>query len=60
MDTIAQLLKLGRETLTPVSPTASLDSELLLAEAIGRPRSHLYAWPQLYYRFQFDIFGLMV
>ena len=46
MDTIAQLLELGRETLTPVSPTASLDSELLLAEALGRPRSHLYAWPQ--------------
>ncbi len=46
MDTIAQLLELGRETLAPVSPTASLDSELLLAEALGRPRSHLYAWPE--------------
>lgn len=46
MTTIAQLLKLGREILTPVTATASLDSELLLADALGRSRSHLYAWPQ--------------
>ncbi len=46
MDTIARLLELGRKTLAPVSSTASLDTELLLAEALGRPRSHLYAWPQ--------------
>ena len=46
MTTIAQLLKLGRETLAPVSPTPALDSELLLAEVLRQSRSHLHAWPE--------------
>ena len=42
MTTIACLLQRAREL---DSPTAKLDTELLLAHALGKPRSHLYTWP---------------
>ena len=28
------------------SPSARLDAELLLAAALGKPRSHLHTWPE--------------
>jgi release factor glutamine methyltransferase len=30
----------------PESPTPSLDAELLLAHALGKPRSYLHTWPE--------------
>lgn len=41
--TIARLLALADRQLDTTS--ARLDAEVLLAHALGRPRSHLYAWP---------------
>lgn len=43
MTIIASLLR-GAEL--PDSPTARLDSELLLAAAIGKSRSYLHTWPE--------------
>jgi len=43
MTIIASLL---RETQLPDSPTARLDSELLLAAALGKSRSFLHTWPE--------------
>lgn len=43
MTIIASLLR-GAEL--PDSPTARLDSELLLAAAIGKTRSYLHTWPE--------------
>lgn len=42
MTTIATLLQRAQEL---DSPSAKLDTELLLAHALGQPRSHLYTWP---------------
>ncbi len=46
MPTIAQLLRQGCQVLTPVSQSPALDTELLLAHTLGKPRSHLHAWPE--------------
>lgn len=43
MTIIASLL---RSAELPESPTARLDVELLLAAAIGKPRSFLHTWPE--------------
>lgn len=43
MTTLARLLA---QADLPDSPTAALDSELLLAHAIGKPRSFLRTWPE--------------
>ncbi|HSX69465.1 MAG TPA: protein-(glutamine-N5) methyltransferase, release factor-specific, partial [Pseudomonas sp.] len=33
-------------TALPASPSARLDVELLLAAALGKPRSYLRTWPE--------------
>lgn len=43
MTIIASLL---RSAELPESPTARLDAELLLAAALGKPRSFLHTWPE--------------
>jgi release factor glutamine methyltransferase len=43
MTIIASLL---RSAVLPDSPTARLDVELLLAAALGKPRSFLHTWPE--------------
>ena len=43
MTIIASLL---RAADLPDSPTARLDAELLLAAALGKPRSYLHTWPE--------------
>lgn len=43
MTIIASLLKSAE---LPDSPTARLDAELLLAAALGKPRSFLHTWPE--------------
>ncbi|QHF01860.1 peptide chain release factor N(5)-glutamine methyltransferase [Pseudomonas asturiensis] len=43
MTIIASLL---RSAEIPDSPTARLDAELLLAAALGKPRSFLHTWPE--------------
>lgn len=43
MTIIASLL---RSAQLPDSPTERLDAELLLAAAIGKPRSYLHTWPE--------------
>ena len=43
MTIIASLL---RSAELPDSPTARLDAELLLAAALGKPRSFLHSWPE--------------
>lgn len=42
---LRQLLDQAAARLAPVSPTARLDAELLLAYSLGQPRSHLHARP---------------
>lgn len=44
--TVANLLAYARRQLAPVSDSSRLDSEVLLAAALGKPRSYLYAWPE--------------
>ena len=39
-------IKSGTELLIQYSPTARLDSELLLAHCLGRQRTYLYTWPE--------------
>ncbi|WP_043766143.1 peptide chain release factor N(5)-glutamine methyltransferase [Algiphilus aromaticivorans] len=39
------MLRAAREQLAGRSDSAGLDAELLLAAALGKPRSFLYAWP---------------
>lgn len=34
------------QRLATISPTPQLDAEILLAAALARPRSYLYAWPE--------------
>lgn len=43
MPSIQDLLK---GAALPDSPTARLDAELLLAAALGKPRSYLHTWPE--------------
>lgn len=43
---ISTALHWAIERLAPVHDTARLDAEVLLAFALGRPRSHLHAWPE--------------
>lgn len=43
MTIIASLLRAAE---LPDSPTARLDAELLLAAALGKPRSYLHTWPE--------------
>lgn len=43
MTIIASLLRAAQ---LPDSPTERLDAELLLAAAIGKPRSYLHTWPE--------------
>jgi release factor glutamine methyltransferase len=44
--TIAQALREAQSRLAPHHDSARLDAEVLLASVIGKPRSHLYAWPE--------------
>ncbi|WP_290575330.1 peptide chain release factor N(5)-glutamine methyltransferase [Algiphilus sp.] len=44
-ETVGQLLRAARDRLGARSESAGLDAELLLAAALGKPRSFLYAWP---------------
>lgn len=43
--TLARLLREAQQQLAAHSDSPRLDAELLLAAALGRPRSFLYAWP---------------
>ncbi|MDD0841659.1 peptide chain release factor N(5)-glutamine methyltransferase [Pseudomonas sp. Gutcm_11s] len=43
MPSLAELLN---QAVLPDSPTARLDAELLLAFALGKPRSYLRTWPE--------------
>ncbi|WP_394559704.1 peptide chain release factor N(5)-glutamine methyltransferase [Aquipseudomonas alcaligenes] len=43
MPSLAELLE---QATLPDSPTARLDAELLLAAALGKPRSYLRTWPE--------------
>ncbi len=45
MTTIKELLADGENSLT-TSDSAQLDSEILLAKALEKPRSWLYGWPE--------------
>lgn len=45
-DTIASLLEAAQRQLAPPQESPRLDAELILAHVLGKPRSHLYAWPQ--------------
>lgn len=45
---LRSLLKAARDALArnrPHADTSAIDAELLLAKALGKPRSFLYAWP---------------
>lgn len=44
--TIETLLLTARSQLSPVHDSARLDSELLLAHVLNKPRSWLYTWPE--------------
>ena len=44
--TIAALLRNASDRLVAVSNTSHLDAEILLAHALSKPRSYLYAWPE--------------
>lgn len=46
--TIAEMLLYARSRLSTVHDTARLDSELLLAHALGKSRAWLYTWPDHY------------
>jgi release factor glutamine methyltransferase len=43
---VAELLAEAAECLRPVSQSPGLDAELLLCQALERPRSFLHAWPE--------------
>jgi release factor glutamine methyltransferase len=43
MNTVAMLLAAGRERLSPLSETAELDAQVLLAKLLGKPRAWLLA-----------------
>jgi release factor glutamine methyltransferase len=44
--TIARLLQDACSRLTAITDTPRLDAAILLAEALRKPRSYLYAWPE--------------
>lgn len=44
--TLSELLADAARRLTAISETPRLDAEVLLAEALERPRSYLHAWPE--------------
>ena len=44
--TFRELLAIAVQRLAETSETPRLDAELLLATALERPRSYLYAWPE--------------
>ncbi len=44
--TLREWLAAAAGQLAEVSTSPRLDAELLLAAALGRPRSHLHAWPE--------------
>lgn len=46
MDTVAQLLREGREQLAAHSPGADLDARVLLAHVLGRSETWLRTWPE--------------
>ncbi len=46
METIRAILDAVMASLGERYDTGRLDAELLLAQALGKPRSHLYAWPE--------------
>ena len=46
MQSIGALLNAATQRLHAVSSSARLDAELLLAAALGKPRSFLHAWPE--------------
>ena len=46
MTTIYDLLTDAKKRITPISPTASLDAQLLLAEVLGCNRAHIIAYPE--------------
>ncbi len=46
--TIAGILRSARSRLSTVHDTADLDSELLLAHALGKSRTWIYTWPNHY------------
>jgi len=46
LKTIADLLQDTSIRLVAASDTPRLDAEILLAHALGKPRSYLYAWPE--------------
>lgn len=43
---IRDLLAAAEQQLTPTSESARLDAEVLLAHALGKNRSYLFAWPE--------------
>ncbi len=43
---MATIMTLLNEAQLPDSPSARLDAELLLAAAMGKPRSFLRTWPE--------------
>lgn len=44
--TVAGILRLAAQRLQPVAgPSARLEAEMLVAHALGRPRTYLHAWP---------------
>ena len=59
--TIEQALKSASQQLQTISPSARLDAELLLADALQQARTHLRAWPDKpleadqYWRFHHQI-----
>lgn len=44
--TLRVVLVQAAQRLAAISPTPQLDAEILLAAALARPRSYLYAWPE--------------
>lgn len=46
MPTLGEVLRAARAQLEPVSPSASLDAQLLMAEVLGVSRAHVLAHPE--------------
>ena len=42
---LGALIENGTERLSGISSSPRLDTEVLLAETVGKPRSFLFAWP---------------
>jgi release factor glutamine methyltransferase len=43
---IASAIRYAQEQFEPISDSARLDAELLLAHCLQKPRSYLYSWPE--------------